>query len=347
MELLTRDAFRESVFARDRHQCVICQTPAADAHHIIERRLWPDGGYYIANGASLCSPCHIRAEETTIGCEEIRRAASITQVVLPPHLYDDMEYDKWGNPILSNGTRLRGDLFYDESVQKILEQGGVLGLFLPYVKHPRTYHLPWSNPGSDDKILSSLDGFRDEDVVATVKLDGEQTSLYRDHIHARSLEPLSGVDASFVKALHSRICGDIPDGWRICGENVYAHHTIYYHSQNASPPYFKVFGIWDEKNVCLSYEDTLEWCALLDLEPVPLLYQGPWNEQSIQSLFTPSFNGDEMEGYVVRVARAFAYGETRRVVGKYVRPHFVPAHARHWQQGARVFNGKPLESVMG
>jgi hypothetical protein len=53
-----------------------------------------------------------------------------------------------------------------------------------------------------------------------------------------------------------------------------------------------------------------------------------------------------MEGYVVRVTRAFSYGETRRVVGKYVRPNFVPAHARHWQQGARVFNGKPPENAV-
>lgn len=52
-KLLSRDEFRESVFARDRYKCIFCgkqaeETPEGklDAHHIIERRLWSDGGYY-------------------------------------------------------------------------------------------------------------------------------------------------------------------------------------------------------------------------------------------------------------------------------------------------------------
>jgi len=68
--LLTRDLFREMVFQRDNHQCVICHGPAQDAHHIIERRLWPDGGYYLLNGASLCGEHHIAAEQTTLSCDE-------------------------------------------------------------------------------------------------------------------------------------------------------------------------------------------------------------------------------------------------------------------------------------
>ena len=51
--LLTRDAFRNAVFERDGHLCVICKEPAIDVHHIIERRLFSDGGYYIDNGVSL------------------------------------------------------------------------------------------------------------------------------------------------------------------------------------------------------------------------------------------------------------------------------------------------------
>jgi 5-methylcytosine-specific restriction endonuclease McrA len=45
--LLTRDEFRVGVFARDGKTCVACGKPGQDAHHIIERRLWPDGGYYL------------------------------------------------------------------------------------------------------------------------------------------------------------------------------------------------------------------------------------------------------------------------------------------------------------
>ena len=55
-ELLSRDDFRELTFQRDGHRCVLCGAPAQDAHHIIERRLFPDGGYYLGNGASVCGP---------------------------------------------------------------------------------------------------------------------------------------------------------------------------------------------------------------------------------------------------------------------------------------------------
>src|SRR3546814_8048125 len=84
--LLTRTAFREGVFARDEYRCVFCPLPAEDAHHIIERRLWPDGGYYLDNGASVCRDHHIRCETTEISVEDVRDAAGITRIMVPPHL---------------------------------------------------------------------------------------------------------------------------------------------------------------------------------------------------------------------------------------------------------------------
>jgi hypothetical protein len=125
--LLDRDTFRESVFERDGHRCVICGAPAVDAHHFLERRLWGEtGGYFIDNGASLCAEHHLEAEMTTLSCDDIRSAAGIESLVLPPHFYEDVEYDKWGNQILKNGTRLKGELFDDQSVQKILKSGKLL-----------------------------------------------------------------------------------------------------------------------------------------------------------------------------------------------------------------------------
>src|SRR5271170_6065020 len=100
MSLLTRDEFRNAVFKRDGHKCIICAAPAKDAHHIIERRLWVDSGYYLDNGASLCEEHHLAAEMTTLSCEDIRIKAGITKTIVPPHLYDDTQIDKWGNPIL-------------------------------------------------------------------------------------------------------------------------------------------------------------------------------------------------------------------------------------------------------
>jgi hypothetical protein len=143
-DLLTRDAFRKTVFARDGHRCVLCPRPAVDAHHIIERRLWDDGGYYLNNGASVCGEHHMLCEMTRISVEEVRRACGIARVIVPTHLYSDQPYDKWGNPILPNGQRMKGELFFDESVQKVLVQGGMLDSFTDWVKYPRTHHLPWS-----------------------------------------------------------------------------------------------------------------------------------------------------------------------------------------------------------
>jgi len=118
--LLTRDIFKEGVFKRDSYKCVICGEAARDAHHILERRLFTDGGYYLDNGASLCEMHHIMAEETTLSCDEIREKIGIKFPVIPEHFYSDLDYDKWGNIILPTGVRIKGELFYDESVQKIL-----------------------------------------------------------------------------------------------------------------------------------------------------------------------------------------------------------------------------------
>ncbi len=174
--LLDRDTFREGVFDRDGHKCVICGEPAQDAHHIMERKLFPDGGYYLNNGASLCGKHHLEAEMTTLSVEDVRSAAKIpeSKKVLPPAFYEDQRYDKWGNPILANGLRMRGELFDDVNVQRILEQGNVLNKFTKYVKYPRTWHLPWS-PGKskDDRVLTTPEVFAGQEVVVTVKMDGE------------------------------------------------------------------------------------------------------------------------------------------------------------------------------
>jgi hypothetical protein len=335
VELLTRDQFREGVFARDRHRCVVCQEPAQDSHHIIERRLWGDGGYYLDNGASVCERHHLAAEATLIDCERLRELCGIRQILLPEHLYADQRYDKWGNPILDNGQRLRGELFDDESVQKILAP--VLHLFTNRVKYARTYHLPWS-PGvtDDDRVVGDADElFGGKDVVVTVKLDGENTTMYRDYIHARSLEFTPHASRNRARALHGSIAHDIPEGWRVCGENLYAKHTIHY---KKLPAHFLVFSVWNEKNVCLPWDETLTWAELLGLKVVPVLYRGPWDEMKVRACHQPTFDGEECEGYVVRVAGEFHYREFRRCAAKYVRAGHVPVHGGHWANRVVVPN---------
>lgn len=323
---LDRDAFRQRCLNRDGHKCVVCQEQSNLAvHHIIERRLFPDGGYYIENGSTLCQKHHIEAEQTVLSCDELRNLCNIQNVCLPPHLYKDHQYDKWGNVILPDGRRSPGELFDDASVQKILQQGNVLSAFTKYIKYPRTFHLPWS-PGKtkDDKTLESCDHFIGKQVVVTLKLDGENSSCYSDYMHARSLSGQSHISQSWIKNLHATKKFDIPDGWRVCGENVFAKHSIHY--KNLAD-YFYVFSVWNSANMCLSWKETKEWCELIGFVHVPVLYEGLWDELLIKEIHKPTLNGDDCEGYVVRLASEFHYGQFRRSVAKYVRAgHVTSSH---------------------
>ncbi len=331
MTLLTRGIFRETVFMRDAYRCVVCAAAGQDAHHIIERRLFPDGGYYADNGATLCGPCHLRAESTELSAQTIRDFAGITGVVLPPHLYGDETYDKWGNVILPNGTRLQGELFDDVSVQKALAP--VLHLFTSWVKYPRTWHLPWSDQVTDDdRVLSpeqtlAWDG---SNVIITEKMDGENTTMYRGYMHARSINYSGHMSRDYVKALHARISYDIPEDFRVCGENLYAEHSIGYDSL---PGYFMVFSIWQGLR-CLSWDDTVEWAALLGLPVVPVLYRGAWTRLTP----LPTLNYNTSEGYVIRPSGEFTLSQFKTRVGKFVRKNHVQTHG-HWMRSTFTPNG--------
>ena len=55
--------FKNACFQRDGNACRVCGAPPADAHHVTDRTLMPNGGYVAENGISLCSACHEKAEE--------------------------------------------------------------------------------------------------------------------------------------------------------------------------------------------------------------------------------------------------------------------------------------------
>jgi len=326
MIIMTRDEFREGVFLRDNHKCVICGKPAKDAHHIIERRLFSNGGYFLDNGSSLCEEHHIKAEETTLSCEEIREKAGITTIVLPEHFYDDYVYDKWGNIILPTEQRIKGELFYDESVQKILKQGNVLDLFQKFVKYPRTYHVNWSTLSKDDRMIENDNHFVGKRVVVTLKKDGENTTMYNDYIHARSLENASHETRNWVKGLWSKIGWMLDDNMRICGENMYAVHSIKYTNLKS---YFFMFSMWTD-NTCMSWDETVEYSKILGLEMVPVIYDGIYDKDSIIKIFE-NYPGEE--GYVIRLADEYNYIDFRRSIAKFVRPEFrqtVNNSHGHW-----------------
>lgn len=336
MKLLTRDDFREATFARTGGRCAVpgCAEPAVDAHHILERRLWDDGGYYLENGAGLCGNHHLAAEMTVISPQQLRDWLGITVVALPPQLPPDYVYDKWGNEVHDDGSRSPGELFWDESVQKVLDRGGMLALFRTHMKYPKTPHLPWS-PGvhSDDSVMDDdvVRRLAKRSLVVTEKMDGENTTFYSNYMHARSLDSMSHSSQAYVKSIHARVAPDIPAGWRVVGENMYATHSIKYEDLRG---YFVVFAIFDETGTLLPWVEIQDWARLLDLPTVPVIDRGP-----CQTLRHAEFNwqtyaeklGRESEGFVVRNEDAIRPEDFRHSVAKYVRAGHVQTIQHGWK----------------
>ncbi|MCE2983458.1 MAG: RNA ligase family protein [Parachlamydia sp.] len=188
-------------------------------------------------------------------------------------------------------------------------------------KYPRTPHLPWS-PGrssEDDLVLKDTYQFFGKQVIVTEKLDGENTSMYKDYLHARSINFKSHISRDWIKKMHSQLAHLIPEGWRLCGENLYARHSITYTSLES---YFYLFSIWNENNVCLDWQQTLEWAELLGLKTPQVLYQGSWDERKITNL-AKTLNTNVCEGYVVRTASHFSYHNFGQHVAKWVRKSHV------------------------
>lgn len=99
-KLLTREEFKKQVFARTDGKCCVpgCNCDAVDAHHIMDRKLWNDGGYYIFNGAALCSKHHFDAERgliTPMQCLDYM-GINLHDIRTPDKLiekYKDKKYD--------------------------------------------------------------------------------------------------------------------------------------------------------------------------------------------------------------------------------------------------------------
>ncbi|WDE06750.1 RNA ligase family protein [Thalassomonas viridans] len=199
-------------------------------------------------------------------------------------------------------------------------------------KYPRTPHLPWS-PGatSDDIRHADLSFFRHKQVIVTEKMDGENTSLYTDFSHARSVDSRFHPSRTWVKALQAQIGYLIPQGWRICGENLYARHAIAYQEL---PSYFMAFSVWNDNNLCLSWQDTKAWFKCLKLDMPKELYAGPWCEKTIREI---SLDTRNQEGYVVRNSGSFHYREFAENVAKWVRTNHVTTD-KHWMHSALVAN---------
>ena len=192
-------------------------------------------------------------------------------------------------------------------------------------KYPRTYHFPFSEGATaDDKIMKDANAFCGKNVVITEKMDGENISIYNGYFHARSLDSKHRAYHSWLAQFASMISCDIPDEYRVCGEYLYAKHSIEY---NDLLSYFYGFSIWDGKK-CLSWSETMEWFQLLGITSVPVLYEGIFDEDIVKRIAQETVKRGG-EGIVVRVADAFNYDDFSRNVAKFVRKNHVQTD-KHW-----------------
>ncbi|MFF3555721.1 RNA ligase family protein [Streptomyces tsukubensis] len=200
--------------------------------------------------------------------------------------------------------------------------------------YPRTPHLPWS-PGAtpDDVRITDPAAFAGREIVVTEKLDGENTTLYADGLHARSLDSGHHPSRTWVKALQGRVGGAIPAGWRICGENVYARHSLAY---DALDGYFYGFSVWDDRGRCLPWDRTASFLRGLGIPVPPVLWRGVYDERALRGL---RIDTGRQEGYVVRTADGFGAADFGTRVAKWVRPRHVRT-GRHWMHSAVVPNGR-------
>lgn len=205
---------------------------------------------------------------------------------------------------------------------------------MDYKKYPRTYHLPFSKGfTSDDKVLKYLSHFEGKTIEISEKMDGENTTMYSDKYFARSIDSIDHKSRHYVKGIWSNIKHEIPKGWRICGENVYAKHSIFYDNLDS---YFLVYSIWNEHNNCLDIIETNEFCELLGLKRVPIIKAEPFNEQNLINL-SNNLDLNKTEGFVIRNVDSFNYNEFKNNVAKFVRPNHVTS-SNHWMNEKIVPN---------
>ena len=88
--LLSRADFKKYGFVRTSGKCCIpgCSCDATDAHHIMDRSLWTDGGYYLFNCAPVCEKHHIDCEKGIYTPYQITKFCNIdiSEIIKPDKL---------------------------------------------------------------------------------------------------------------------------------------------------------------------------------------------------------------------------------------------------------------------
>lgn len=376
---MSRKSFRQTCVERDGGECIVpwCQSSvtiepdgAGEVHHIIERELWPNGGYLPRNGVCVCNHHHRMAERDEIPPQAFWRWAGTERPVVPrpgergqnkTHVHVDekvtlLDIDKWGD---SFGTPPHAGL-------------------RDFHKYPSTRHLLplyWQSErgtadertGRDDTGMTSVETLLDIPLVVTVKMDGSNAMLVKDTdepVRARNGKDAEHVSFDHLKSEYwdRNVYENLPEHLQVFGENMYAKHSIHYGCPHdgcgggcdAAPPVndiFLVFGVFDTRyNLWLSWPETQQVADEIGFPTTPVIYGPVFDIPSFkgggqveqQFLDYMTQQGEEAvdeghEGIIVRSMYPFHYGQFPRKLGKFVRPNHVTTD-EHWMFQETVRN---------
>lgn len=169
--------------------------------------------------------------------------------------------------------------------------------------------------------------FLGKNVVITEKMDGENTTITKNKIHARSPDGTSKEWQSYVRQKASLFQYYLEDEESIIGENMFAVHSLEYSNLE---DYFLAFAY--KKNGVFKSFDALEIiCKKYDIKTVPVLYKGVFTLSVLEWIRHKKIDTTKQEGFVIRVNQDFNEETYYKNIAKWVRPNHVQTD-EHWSK---------------
>lgn len=358
-----RSTFREQVFTAADNTCIVpwCTATADDAHHVLERDCWTDGGYTPENGAAVCNKHHQYAEDNHIPPQAFWMWNGTDTPPLPDSI-STTDVNKWGDSFDTPPWKEHRDRIKYQSSRHLL----------PLYWHDKQT-VAQERIEHDDTGLDTIEDFVGIPLVVTHKIDGGNCTLVNDvdnPVRARN----GKTPTDTMKPLYrdgglywtQRVNEKLPDRLQVFGEWVYAKHSIHYGCDCEKPcedtgpalgdltgidddrSYFQVFGVYDTHfDMWLSWPDTQRVADKLGFPTTPVIYCE--DDDDAATFETPSearrtlinyardviSNGGE--GIVVRSKFPFHYDQFSRRLGKYVRENHVNTD-EHWSHTEPIQN---------
>lgn len=119
---------------------------------------------------------------------------------------------------------------------------------------------------------------------------------------------------------------------RICGEYLYARHSIAYESLET---YFYGFA-WFIVDELQSWDDTMQRFDELGIKSVHMLYRGIYNADLVENI-SKNLDLTKQEGFVMRASSVISSEDFSSLVGKFVRKGHVQTD-KHWMHSEIIKN---------